>query len=104
MLADCRTEILAAKSMVLATARKLNGPPDKSLRADISCCKYFATEMVCRVADRAVQILGGAGYLANHDVERLYRDVRLFRIYEGTSQIHQTIIARHMINEEAHLS
>ena len=104
MLADCRTEVLAAKSMILETARKITGPPSKSLRADISCCKYFATEMVSRVADRAVQVLGGAGYLANHDVERLYRDVRLLRIFEGTSQIHQTIIARHMIKDEASYS
>ena len=101
MLADCQTEALAAKSTFLETTRKINGPQSKSLGADISCCKYFATEMVSRVADRAVQVLGGAGYLANHDVERLYRDVRLLRIFEGTSQIHQTIIARHMIKDEA---
>jgi acyl-CoA dehydrogenase len=101
MLADCRAETLAAKCMILETARKISGPPGKNLRADISCCKYFATEMVSRVADRAVQILGGAGYLSNHCVERLYRDVRLLRLFEGTSQIHQGIIARHMIEEEA---
>jgi acyl-CoA dehydrogenase len=101
MLADCRAEALAAKCMILETARRISGPPDKNLRADISCCKYFATEMVSRVADRAVQILGGAGYLSNHCVERLYRDVRLLRLFEGTSQIHQGIIARHMIEEEA---
>ena len=102
MLADCRAETLAAKSMILETARGIKGPPTKSQRADISCCKYFATEMVGRVADRAVQILGGAGYLTEHPVERLYRDVRLLRLFEGTSQIHQGIIARHMIEEEAH--
>ena len=101
MLADCRAETLAAKSMILETARGIKGPPTKSQRADISCCKYFATEMVGRVADRAVQILGGAGYLTEHPVERLYRDVRLLRLFEGTSQIHQGIIARHMIEEEA---
>jgi acyl-CoA dehydrogenase len=64
-------------------------------------CKYFASEMVGRVADRAVQIHGGAGYIAGHAVERLYRDVRLFRIYEGTSQIQQLIIAREMLREAA---
>ncbi|MEK9753650.1 MAG: acyl-CoA dehydrogenase family protein [Rhodospirillaceae bacterium] len=101
MLADCRAETLAAKCMILETARGIKGPPTKSQRADISCCKYFATEMVGRVADRAVQILGGAGYLTEHPVERLYRDVRLLRLFEGTSQIHQGIIARHMIEEEA---
>jgi acyl-CoA dehydrogenase len=100
MLADCRAETLAAKSMILETARAIKVAPTKSQRADISCCKYFATEMVGRVADRAVQILGGAGYLCNHPVERLFRDVRLLRLFEGTSQIHQGIIARHMIEKE----
>ena len=59
----------------------------------------FASEMVGRVADRAVQIFGGAGYIADYGVERFYRDVRLFRIYEGTTQIQQTIIARNMLRE-----
>ena len=54
----------------------------------------FASEMVGRVADRAVQIFGGAGYVADHGIERFYRDVRIFRIYEGTSQIQQVVIAR----------
>ena len=64
-----------------------------------SCCKLFATEMVGRVADRAVQIHGGAGYMEEYPVARFYRDVRLFRIYEGTSQIQQTVIARNLIRE-----
>ena len=59
-----------------------------------AAAKYYASEMVGRVADRAVQIFGGAGYIADYGIERLYRDVRLFRIYEGTSQIQQIIIAR----------
>jgi acyl-CoA dehydrogenase len=63
------------------------------------CCKLFATEMVGRVADRAVQIHGGAGYVSDYAVERFYRDVRLFRLYEGTSQIQQLVIARNMIRE-----
>jgi acyl-CoA dehydrogenase len=62
-----------------------------------SCCKYFCTEMVGRVADRAVQIHGGSGYMKDFRVEQLYRDVRLYRLYEGTSQIQQLIIAREMI-------
>ncbi|HET6520094.1 MAG TPA: acyl-CoA dehydrogenase family protein, partial [Geminicoccaceae bacterium] len=66
---------------------------------EASCCKLFASEMVGRVADRAVQIHGGAGYIAEYPVERFYRDVRLFRLYEGTSQIQQLIIARDMIRE-----
>ena len=95
MLADSHTETLAARSMVLETARRIDAG-ERPL-ADMSACKYFASEMVCRVADRAVQIHGGAGYMAAYDVERFYRDVRLFRIFEGTSQIHQHIIAREMI-------
>ncbi|MEC7789457.1 MAG: acyl-CoA dehydrogenase family protein, partial [Pseudomonadota bacterium] len=64
-----------------------------------SCCKYFCSEMVGRVADRAVQIFGGAGYIADYGIERFYRDVRIFRLYEGTSQIQQLIIARNMLRE-----
>ncbi len=97
MLADCRTEAFAARAMILDTARRQDQGED--VRTDISCCKYYASEMVCRVADRAVQIHGGAGYMAASTVERLYRDVRLFRIFEGTSQIQQMIIARGMLKE-----
>jgi acyl-CoA dehydrogenase len=59
----------------------------------------FTTEMVGRVADRAVQIHGGAGYISEYAVERFYRDVRLFRIFEGTTQIQQLIIARELLKE-----
>jgi len=97
MLADSRAEMLAARAMTLETARRIDAG-ERPL-GDMSCCKYFASEMVCRVADRAVQVLGGAGYVTAHAVERLYRDVRLFRIFEGTSQIHQMIIAREMLKE-----
>ena len=62
-----------------------------------AAAKYFASEMVGRVADRAVQVHGGAGYVAPYAVERLYRDVRIFRLYEGTTQIQQLIIAREML-------
>ncbi len=65
----------------------------------LMCCKLFSSEMVGRVADRAVQIHGGAGYMEEYAVTRFYRDVRLFRIYEGTSQIQQTVIARNLIKE-----
>ena len=64
---------------------------------EAAAAKYFASETVGRVADRAVQIFGGAGYIADYGIERLYRDVRLFRIYEGTSQIQQLVIARETI-------
>jgi acyl-CoA dehydrogenase len=66
---------------------------------EASCCKMFASEMCGRVADRAVQIHGGAGYVADYAIERFYRDVRLFRIYEGTTQIQQLVIARNMIRQ-----
>jgi acyl-CoA dehydrogenase len=69
---------------------------------DAACCKYFSSEAVGRIADRAVQIHGGAGYMADSKVERFYRDVRLLRIYEGTSQIQQLVIAREMLTR--HLS
>ncbi len=97
LLADCRTETVAARAMIMETARRFTHPPSPEVAADIACAKYFASEMVCRVADRAVQVLGGAGYLANHCIERLYRDVRIFRLFEGTSQIQQMVIARAMV-------
>ncbi|MEX0759063.1 MAG: acyl-CoA dehydrogenase family protein [Tistlia sp.] len=97
MLADSRTEAYAARCMVEETARRKDREVPVSTEA--ACCKLYATEMVGRVADRAVQIHGGAGYIADYGIERFYRDVRLFRIYEGTSQIQQLVIARNMIRE-----
>ena len=95
MIADSKTEALAARALVLETAaRKDNGD---NVVMESAAAKYFASEMVGRVADRAVQIFGGAGYIADYGIERLFRDVRLFRIYEGTSQIQQIIIARETI-------
>jgi acyl-CoA dehydrogenase len=92
MIADAKTEALAARALTLETARRRDAGENVTLEA--SAAKYFASEMVGRVADRAVQIFGGAGYTADHGIERLYRDVRIFRIYEGTSQIQQLVIAR----------
>jgi len=97
MLADSKTEAYAARCMVLDAARKRD--EGKNVSTESAACKLFATEMVGRVADRAVQIHGGAGYISEYAVERFYRDVRLFRLYEGTSQIQQIIIARNMIRE-----
>ncbi len=97
MLADCRAEAYATRTMVLDAARRKDAGETVSLEA--ACCKYYGSEMVGRVADRAVQIHGGAGYIADYGIERFYRDVRLFRIYEGTSQIQQLVIARHMLRE-----
>jgi len=99
MLADSRAESYAAECMVLETARRKDAEQDVS--TDAACCKMFASEMVGRVADRAVQVHGGAGYIADHGIERFYRDVRLFRIYEGTTQIQQIVIARNMVRELA---
>ena len=99
MLADSQAEAYAARTMVLDAAQRRDAGEDVTMLA--SCCKLFATEMVGRVADRAVQIFGGAGYMEEYGIERFYRDVRLFRIYEGTSQIQQTIIARQMIRQGA---
>ena len=95
MIADSKTEALVARAMVLETAAAKDAGKDVVMES--AAAKYFASEMVGRVADRAVQIYGGAGYIADYGIERLYRDVRLFRIYEGTSQIQQIIIARETI-------
>jgi acyl-CoA dehydrogenase len=92
MIADCKTEALAARALTLESARKRDAGLGVTLEASAS--KYFASEMVGRVADKAVQIFGGAGYVSDYGIERLYRDVRIFRIYEGTSQIQQIVIAR----------
>ena len=98
MLADSQTEIYAAECMALDAARRRdNGLP---VAMEAACCKLFASEMCGRVADRAVQIFGGAGYMADYGIERFYRDVRLFRLYEGTSQIMQLVIGRSMMKTQ----
>jgi len=101
MLADSKAELYAARSMVIDAARRRDDGDDISTEA--SCCKLFASEMCGRVADRAVQIHGGSGYVADYAIERFYRDVRLFRIFEGTSQIQQLLIAKNMIRAAAGL-
>jgi acyl-CoA dehydrogenase len=95
MLADSKTEYLAARALVLDAAAQYDAGTDRRLVP--SAAKYFASEAVGRIADRAVQIHGGSGYIRGIAVERLYRDVRLFRIYEGTSQIQQLVIARELL-------
>jgi acyl-CoA dehydrogenase len=92
LVADSVTDHLAGRSLVLEMARGYDAGTDTRLGP--SAAKYFASEMVGRVADRAVQVHGGAGYMRGVPVERFYRDARLFRIYEGTSQIQQLVIAR----------
>ncbi len=102
MLADSQAELYAGWSMVQDCAKRYDAKPspsvsdpDVSMRA--SCCKLFCTEMVGRVADRGVQVHGGSGYINEFPVERFYRDVRLLRLYEGTTQIQQIIIGRELM-------
>lgn len=98
MLADSQAEMLAARALVREAAfAKDRG---ETISTEAACAKMYASEMVGRVADRAVQIHGGAGYIADSGIERFYRDVRLFRIYEGTTQIQQLVIARNLIKEK----
>lgn len=97
MLADSKVDLLTSEALLKDVAAKFDAGLPVSM--ECSALKYHASEAVGRIADRAVQIHGGAGYMTEYKVERLYRDVRLFRIYEGTSQIQQTIIARQMIKQ-----
>jgi acyl-CoA dehydrogenase len=99
MLAESQAELYAGRAMVLQAAREFDSGADRRLAP--SSAKLFCSEMVCRVADRAVQIHGGLGYMRGVAVERFYRDARLFRIYEGTSEIQKLIIARHLLREDA---
>jgi acyl-CoA dehydrogenase len=96
LIADAQTELYAGRSMVLEAARAYVAGEDTKLGP--SCAKYFCSEMLGRVADRAVQVFGGMGYMRGVPVERFYRDARLFRIYEGTSQIQQLVIARRLLS------
>lgn len=95
MLADSATELYASEQMLLNVAWRL----DRHERVDKECSmvKLFASEMVGRVADRAVQIHGGMGYMKELAVERIYRDVRVMRIYEGTSEVQRLIISRELL-------
>ncbi|MDF3075398.1 MAG: acyl-CoA dehydrogenase [Alphaproteobacteria bacterium] len=95
MLADSQTEAYAMKTMVMDAARRRDAGEDTAMLA--SCAKLFCSEALGRIADRGVQIHGGAGYIRSYAVERFYRDVRIVRLYEGTSQIQQIIIAREMM-------
>ena len=97
MLARSQTEMYAARCMVEDVARRRDA--GENVAALAAACKLFATEMVGRVADNAVQIHGGAGYVEDYGIERFYRDVRLFRIYEGTSEIQQTVIAKDLLKQ-----
>lgn len=95
MLADGKADLYAAECMLRDVARRFDRGERVTLEA--SATKMFCSEMVGRIADRAVQIHGGAGYMRDSAVERFYRDVRVFRIYEGTTQIQQLIIGRELV-------
>lgn len=97
MFADSKADIEAARALVLDAARRRDAGENVSMAA--ACAKMFASEMVGRVADRNVQVHGGAGYIKDYRAEQLFRDARLYRIYEGTTQIQQTIIAKQLISE-----
>lgn len=97
LIADSRTDAYAAWCMTRDVARRFD--EGEKVSRDVASTKYFASEALGRCADRAVQVHGGAGYMAEYKVERFYRDVRLMRIYEGTSQIQQTIIAKALLRE-----
>ncbi|MEM7428664.1 MAG: acyl-CoA dehydrogenase family protein [Pseudomonadota bacterium] len=94
MIADSHTECYAAEGMVADAAAKFDR--GETITLEVASCKMYASEMAGRVADRVVQIFGGSGYIADYGIERFYRDVRLFRLYEGTTQIQQLIIAREL--------
>jgi acyl-CoA dehydrogenase len=91
--------MLTTEALLRSVAARFDTGEPVSL--ECSALKYHASEAVGRIADRAVQIHGGAGYMAEYKVERFYRDVRVLRIYEGTSQIQQLVIARQMIRQAA---
>ncbi|MEQ8559369.1 MAG: acyl-CoA dehydrogenase family protein [Henriciella sp.] len=95
MMADSQAETYAARCMILDAARRRDAGENVTMLA--SSTKLFACEATGRVADRAVQVFGGAGYITDYGIERFYRDVRLFRLYEGTSQIQQIVIARELM-------
>jgi len=104
MLADSQAELLAGWALVREVAQRFDqkpphvSDPDVSMR--VSCAKLFATEMLGRVADRGVQVHGGAGYINEYPVERFYRDARLLRLYEGTTQVQQLIIGRELLRQD----
>src|SRR5215207_2122553 len=96
MLADSEAEAYAGRAMVLEAAKDYDNGTDQRMAP--SAAKLFCTEMVGRVADRAVQIHGGLGYMRTVAVERFYRDARLFRVYEGTSEVQKVIIAKNLLS------
>lgn len=100
-VADSATEIFATRSMVLNTAWELDQGIDA--RDKVSMVKLYASEMLGRVADRGIQVFGGMGFTKELPLERIYRDSRVTRLYDGTSEIHRMLIARSVIKRGLHL-
>ena len=104
MLADSQAELLAGWALVREVAQCFDQKPphvfDPDVSMRVSCAKLFATEMLGRVADRGVQVHGGTGYINEYPVERFYRDARLLRLYEGTTQVQQLIIGRELLRQD----
>lgn len=101
MIADSVIEIHAARAMVMNAAAAMDRGEDA--RDAIAMVKVFAAEMLGRVVDRAVQIFGGMGYCKELSIERYYRDARIYRIYDGTSEIHRSVIARSTLRKGANV-
>lgn len=99
MLADSEAELYAAECMIADACARADRGEDVLRKA--AAAKMFASEACGRIADRCVQVHGGAGYLAEYEAERFFRDARIYRIYEGTTQILQLVIARNMLREFA---
>jgi alkylation response protein AidB-like acyl-CoA dehydrogenase len=98
MLADSLTELFAARSLAYETARGIDRGGDvKVAHAQCSMAKLYCSEMAGRVADRAVQVFGGRGYMRENVAERFYRELRVERIWEGTSEVQRAIIAGQMV-------
>ena len=104
MLANSQAELLAGWALVREVAQRFDQKPphvfDPDVSMRVSCAKLFATEMLGRVADRGVRVHGGAGYINEYPVERFYRDARLLRLYEGTTQVQQIIIGRELLRQD----
>jgi acyl-CoA dehydrogenase len=99
MLADSATELFAARGLVYEVARSVDAGADrKVLHGRASMAKVYCSEMANRVADRAVQIFGGRGYMRENVAERMYRELRVERIWEGASELQRLIVARQLLS------
>ena len=98
-IADSQADIYAMECMIRDAASKLD--EDVDIRLEAASAKMFASEACGRIVDRVVQIYGGSGYLREYEAERFYRDSRIYRIYEGTTEIMQLMIAKIVLQKYA---